>query len=207
MQGYEGYPVQFATARVLLFWSAADAFAVSPIWVCVCLGAVLQQAEALGFISELSQTSGNAEQGLGIRSVRNSRVLIESGYGLVVLLREVRFDEVSAGEFIGMVEGEGPPEPRPSLGAQSLLHVAKTTVPIENAFFHIVANGGVCDDPRGWRKAGRIDGLEIQFGKTGDRGSWRNYRNGQDVIPLIPVEGKLFSAYQRAARIELLERG
>src|SRR5258708_3261490 len=101
-----------------------------------------------------------------------------------------------------MIEGEGPPEPGPPLGAQPLLHVAKTTVAIEDAFFHIVANGGVCDDPRGGRKAGWIDGLEIQFGKTGDCGAWGNYRNAQDVIPLIPIEGKRCSADQRAPRIE-----
>src|SRR5258708_7582732 len=94
-------------------------------WVArVCLGAVLQQAEAFGFISKLSQTGGNAEKGLGIGSVRNPGVLIESDDGLVVLLREISFTEVSAGEFIGMIEGEGPPEPRAPLGAQPLLHVA-----------------------------------------------------------------------------------
>src|SRR6266481_2941637 len=171
------------------------------------LGAVLQQTEALGFISKFPQTGGYTEKGLGVGCVRNPGVLVESGHSFVVLLCKIGLDEVSAGEFIGMIEGEGSPEPRAPLGAQSLLHVAKTTVAIEDAFFHIVADGGVCDDPRGWRKAGRIDGFEIQFGKTGDRGAWGNYRNGQDVIPLIPVEGKLFSAYQRAARIELLERG
>src|SRR5882672_7178196 len=104
------------------------------------LGAVLQQTEALGFISEFPQTGGYAEKGLGVRRVRDTRVLIESGHSFVVLLREIGFDEVSAGEFIGMVEGEGPPELRTPLGAQPLLHVAKTTVPIEDAFFHIVAD-------------------------------------------------------------------
>ena len=122
--------------------------------------------------------------------------LIKSGDGLVILLGEIGLDEMGAGQFIRVVQSQGTPQPRAPFGAQSLLHVTKAAIAIEDALFHVVANRGVDHDPGGGWQTGWIDSLEIQFGKTGGRSTRSGHRDSKDVISRVPLEGEFLPVHQ-----------